>query len=69
MMILAILCIADLIWFFTVGRVWTTSNKSSETWSRLSGIHLFAIIVSVLVLILKGIALISINFVRKSQSK
>ncbi len=50
-----VLIFIDFIWLLSVGGVWGTWLRSNKVWDSLHGIHVFAIVCSVIVLILKVI--------------
>eukprot|EP01017_Pseudomicrothorax_dubius_P003503 TRINITY_DN1051_c0_g1_i3.p1 TRINITY_DN1051_c0_g1~~TRINITY_DN1051_c0_g1_i3.p1 ORF type:complete len:136 (+),score=27.44 TRINITY_DN1051_c0_g1_i3:152-559(+) len=68
MIVVGILCVADVIWLFTVGSIWTTNLKQNKVWNRLHGLHIFVFGISIINLLLKVGMLLTINYVRKSQS-
>ena len=47
------LLILDTIWLISIGEAWTVDIPGNDSWNQLYGIHVFAIILSVISCLLK----------------
>jgi len=48
----AVLILVDIIWLVAVAGVWT-STSTNEAWNSLHGLHIFALILSIINVLLK----------------
>ncbi|EGR34151.1 hypothetical protein IMG5_022500 [Ichthyophthirius multifiliis] len=63
----AVLILVDIIWLLAVSSVWTTQTNN-DAWNSLRGLHIFALIFSVVNVIIKIIITILINSYRSTQN-
>ncbi|KAL4448718.1 hypothetical protein ABPG74_012807 [Tetrahymena malaccensis] len=62
-----VLVLVDIIWLIAVANVWT-STSDNKAWNSLHGLHVFALLLSILNVILKAVIIFLINSYKNGQN-